>query len=113
MFDEIIIRQDKHLRGQTLDKLISLLETGIRKVDPLKKLTVIPSEAKAIEFAIKNAKPGSMVVLCSDVVPDALQLVLKLKEQDEQVPFSTEDIPNRNKDLVVENTNVEEATHGQ
>jgi len=44
-------------------------------------------------------------------VPDALELVLKLKEQDEQVPFSPEDIPNRTRELVVENTNVEETTH--
>jgi hypothetical protein len=34
------------------------------------------------------------------VVPDALALVLKLKEEDERVPFNTDDIPNRNKELV-------------
>jgi hypothetical protein len=39
-------------------------------------------------------------VLCSDVVPDALALVLKLKEEDDQVPFTKDDIPNRNKELV-------------
>ncbi|CAG0909464.1 unnamed protein product, partial [Cyprideis torosa] len=72
MFDEIIIRQDKHLRGKTEDELISMLETGIKDVDPNKKVTVIPSESEAIDFAIKNAKKGSMVVICSDVVPDAL-----------------------------------------
>ena len=33
-------------------------------------------------------------------VIDALALELKLKEEDDRVPFSTDDIPNRNKELV-------------
>ncbi len=82
MFDEIIIRQDKHLRGKTEEELISMLENGIKKEDPNKHVTIIPSEAEAIKFAIKNAKPGSMIVLCSDVIPDALDLVMKLKEEE-------------------------------
>ncbi|MFT5845454.1 MAG: cyanophycin synthetase [Saprospiraceae bacterium] len=82
MFDEIIIRQDKHLRGKTEQELISMLENGIKKEDPNKPVTIIPSEAEAIKFAIKNAQPGSMIVLCSDVIPDALDLVMKLKEEE-------------------------------
>jgi len=82
MFDEIIIRQDKHLRGKTEEELISMLENGIKKEDPNKPVTIIPSEAEAIKHAIKHAKPGSMIVLCSDVVPDALELVMKLKEEE-------------------------------
>ena len=31
---------------------------------------------------IKNAKKNSLVVVSSDVVPDALNLVMKLKEKD-------------------------------
>ncbi|NND76613.1 MAG: cyanophycin synthetase [Flavobacteriales bacterium] len=96
MFDEIIIRQDKHLRGKTEEELIDMLENGIRKVDENKKVMIIPSEAEAIEYAIKNAKPGSMVVLCSDVVPDALELVMKYKEEESKrlYEFSKADIPN-------------------
>ena len=47
----------------------------------------------------------------SDAGPAALELVLKLKEQDELVPFSPEDILDRTRELMVENTNVEETTH--
>ena len=63
-------------------------------------LLIIKKEDEAIRYAISNAKPGSFLTLCSDVVPDALALVLKLKEEDEKVPFNKEDIPNRNKELV-------------
>ncbi len=101
MFDEIIIRQDRNLRGKSADEIIDLLVKGIAQIDPQKKITVIKKEEEAIRFAIANAPKGSFVVLCSDVVPDALDLVMRLKEQDEQVPFNKEDIPNRNRELVV------------
>jgi cyanophycin synthetase len=82
MFDEIIIRQDKHLRGKTDKELISMIDDGIKKQDPNKKTTIIPSEKEAIIHAVNNAKKGSLIVLCSDVVPDALDLVQSLKEKE-------------------------------
>jgi exopolysaccharide biosynthesis protein len=42
-----------------------------------KKVTVIPSEKEAITYAINNAQKGSLIVVSSDVVPDALNLVMK------------------------------------
>jgi len=80
MFDEIIIRQDKHLRGKTEEQLIKMLKDGILMKHPEKKITVIPSEEEAINYAVENAQNGALIVLCSDVVPDALNLVKKLKE---------------------------------
>jgi cyanophycin synthetase len=82
MFDEIIIRQDKRLRGKTEQELIKMLNDGIIMKDPNKKTTIIPSEKEAITHAVKNAVKGALIVLCSDVIPDALELVQKLKEQE-------------------------------
>jgi cyanophycin synthetase len=82
MFDEIIIRQDKRLRGRTEQELIKMLNDGIQMKDPNKKTTIIPSEKEAIKFAVKNAVKGSLIVLCSDVIPDALDLVKHFKEQE-------------------------------
>lgn len=82
MFDEIIIRQDKRLRGKTEQELIKMLDDGIKMKDPNKKITIIPSEKEAITFAVKNAIKGSLIILCSDVIPDALDLVKQFKEQD-------------------------------
>jgi cyanophycin synthetase len=83
MFQEIIIRQDKNMRGRTEQEIIDLITKGIYEVDPNKKLTVIKKETEAIEFAIKNAEPGSFITICSDVVPDALDQILRLKEEDD------------------------------
>lgn len=82
MFDEIIIRQDKRLRGRTEEELIKMLNDGIKMKDPKKKTTIIPSEKEAITYAVNNAKKGSLIILCSDVIPDALDLVQKFKEQE-------------------------------
>ena len=82
MFDEIIIRQDKNLRGKSETDLINMLDAGIKKQDPNKKTTIIPSEREAITHAVAHAEKGSLIVLCSDVVPDALDLVKRLKDQE-------------------------------
>lgn len=82
MFDEIIIRQDKRLRGKTEEELIKMLHDGIMMENPNMKTTIIPSEKEAVTFAIQNAVKGSLIVLSSDVIPDALDLVMKFKEQE-------------------------------
>ncbi len=82
MADEIIIRQDKRLRGKTEEELIKMLEDGIKMKDPNIKTTVIPSEKEAITYAVNNARKRSLIILCSDVVPDALELVQKFKAQE-------------------------------
>lgn len=82
MFDEIIIRQDKRLRGKTEEELIKMLYDGIKMKDPNKKTTIIPSEKEAITYAVKNAVKGSLIVLCSDVIPDALDLVKQFKDRE-------------------------------
>lgn len=84
MFDEIIIRQDKRLRGKTEAELIKMLNDGIQMKDPNKKTTIIPSEKEAITYAVNHAEKDSLIVLCSDVIPDALDLVKRFKEQDAQ-----------------------------
>ena len=83
VFDEIIIRQDKHLRGRTEQQIIDLMTRGIHNIDPAKKITVIMKETEAIEHGIATAEPGSFLVIISDVVPSALDQVMLLKEKDD------------------------------
>jgi len=94
MFDEVVIRQDKNLRGRTEQEIIDLMMEGIRGVDPAKKVKVIRKEPEAIEYAIKNAQKGSFITICSDVVPDALEQIMKYKEEEDHFEIHKEDIPN-------------------
>lgn len=79
MFDEIIIRQDENLRGKTEEELTGYIEEGIQSKKPNIKVTKINSEQEAIKHAIKNAPKDALIVLCSDLIPDALKLLEELK----------------------------------
>lgn len=91
MFDKIIIRQDKNLRGKSEEQIIGMLKEGILKKDPNKEIVVIPSEKEAITYAVKNAKDNSLIICCSDVIPDALDLVMHFKEQESKGNFTFDD----------------------
>ena len=83
IFDEIIIRQDKHLRGRTEEEIIGLMTRGIHMVDANKKITVIKKEPEAIDYAFKNAVKDSFIVITSDVIPDALEQVKAYKARED------------------------------
>ncbi|MCC6819079.1 MAG: cyanophycin synthetase [Bacteroidia bacterium] len=83
IFDEIIIRQDRNLRGRSEQEIIDLMIKGIENVDKNKKITVIQAEKAAIEHAINTAEEGAYIVICSDVIPDALEQIMELKAQEE------------------------------
>lgn len=99
MFDEVIIRQDRNLRGRSEKEIIDLMVEGMHSVDPKKKHVVIPSEPEAIDYAFKNAKKGSFIVICSDVVPDALDQVMKYKDVEDNFELSVDDIPNQHEHI--------------
>lgn len=92
MFDEIIIRQDKNLRGRSEDEIINLMLDGIKSVDPNKKVDVIRTEKEAISKALSNPVKGSFVIICSDVVPDALEQVMKFKEDEDKFELQPKDL---------------------
>ncbi|MCY7409078.1 MAG: cyanophycin synthetase, partial [Chitinophagales bacterium] len=48
-FDEIVVRQDRNLRGKTSEEIIALLMKGIHSVDANKKVKIIPKEPEAID----------------------------------------------------------------
>ncbi len=83
-FDEIIIRQDKHLRGRTAENIVDLLVEGINSVKGKEiPLTIILNEKDAIMHAYNTAKPGSLITIMCDVVAEALDLIKLLKEKED------------------------------
>ena len=82
IFDEIVIRQDRNLRGKSEQEIIDLILKGIKSVDAGKKVTVFKQEKESIDFVIKNAPKGAFITICSDVVPDALDQIMRLKEEE-------------------------------
>ncbi len=75
MFDHIIIRQEKHLRGRLEANIIELVVRGIKSVDRQVTYETIPKEVEAIKHAISIAEPGTFIVALSDVVTNAIDIV--------------------------------------
>ncbi len=75
MFDHIIIRQDKFLRGRLADDIVSLLVQGIHQVDPQQSYEYIPKEVEALKHALSIAKPGTYITALSDVIDNAIDVV--------------------------------------
>lgn len=81
MFDEIIIRQDKDLRGRTAEEITSLVKKGISEVNPSLPVTRIDNEVDAMMHAIKNVKKGTFITLLSDKVMDAIAAIEKYERE--------------------------------
>lgn len=85
IFDEIIIRQDKNLRGRTEQEMIALITKGIYNIKPQMKITDFRRESEAIDFAMQHAVKDSFIVIISDVVPDALEQVKHYKDVEDGI----------------------------
>jgi cyanophycin synthetase len=44
---------------------------------------IIPDEKEAIVYAYQNAKPGAIVTIMCDVVPETIAFIKKLKEDED------------------------------
>ncbi|MGO1729832.1 MAG: cyanophycin synthetase [Flavobacteriaceae bacterium] len=82
MFDKIIIRSDKDLRGQSENQLIKMIKDGIESVTPLREHMVITSGKKALSHAITNAKKNAFIVMCCDDIEEATLLIKELMEKE-------------------------------
>ncbi len=82
VFDEIIIRCDRNLRGRSAREIIGLLEEGIRKVDPEMNTMVIENENEALEWVYNNHEKGVLYTIMCDVVSGAINKIQELLERD-------------------------------
>jgi cyanophycin synthetase len=79
LFDEIIIRLDRDLRGKTGEEINGLLKEGIFSVDPGKKVIEIDQEVRAIAFSLEHAQRGSLIAVFTDDVSEAIRMVENFK----------------------------------
>jgi cyanophycin synthetase len=75
MFDHIIIRQDKFLRGRQADEIVNLLVDGIKEINPAQSYEYIPKEVEALKHAFSIAQPGTFITALSDVIDNAIEVV--------------------------------------
>jgi cyanophycin synthetase len=84
MFDHIIIRQEKYLRGRTEDEIIDLILEGIKNSGKDVTYEIIPKETEAIRHAINCAEEGSFITALSDVVTNAIEIVQEYLDKENE-----------------------------
>ncbi|MFV8440566.1 cyanophycin synthetase [Flavobacterium sp. LB2P44] len=84
MFDHIIIRQEKYLRGRTEDEIINLILDGINSSGKTVTYEIIPKETEAIKHAINCAEEGSFITALSDVVTNAIDIVQEYLDKENE-----------------------------
>ena len=85
MFDEIIIRHDKDLRGRPKEQITQLIMEGILRINPEPVVNVISDELEAIQFAMDTARLSAFIVDCSDKVQEAIDFVMQAKEREDDI----------------------------
>jgi cyanophycin synthetase len=82
MFDHIIIRQDKFLRGRKAEDIVKLLVEGIHDSNPQQSYEYIPKEVEALNHAFSLAKKGTFITALSDVIDNAIEVVQSYLDMD-------------------------------
>jgi cyanophycin synthetase len=84
-FDEIIVREDRNLRGRKTGESAVLVRAGIeaamRSGARCEKVSVVLDEQEAALEGMHVAKPGDLVMLCSDDVTAVYRRVLEDAKQ--------------------------------
>lgn len=82
MFDEVIISQEKYMRGRTREELVKLLTEGLTEIKPDISILVLNKGIEAFKHAVKNAPPDSLVSIISDSVTNAIELVQDFQDKE-------------------------------
>ena len=72
IFDEVILRQDRDLRGKSAEYLREIMERGLRLDKPKLKITYIDNEPGAIDHLLKYTPKGGVGVIFTENITDTL-----------------------------------------
>lgn len=82
MFDYIIIRNEKHLRGRTEEEINGLIIDGINEAGRDVSYEIIPKEIEALKHAMSMAEEGTFITALSDVISNAIDLVQEYQNKE-------------------------------
>lgn len=82
MFDNVIICQEKYLRGRTRDGIVALLLEGLKEVKPEIDIQIHNKGNEAFNYALKHAQVGSFITIIGDSVSRAVELVQNYQDKE-------------------------------
>jgi cyanophycin synthetase len=75
IFDHIIIRHDKDMRGRTEENVQNLLIQGIKDASPDKTVDVRSDEAEALALALQKVKKNSLISVFSESPEETIKTI--------------------------------------
>jgi cyanophycin synthetase len=72
IFDEVILRQDRDLRGKSKEFLREIMERGLRLDKPDLPITYIEKEMEAIDHILQNAPEGAVITMFTENIAATL-----------------------------------------
>lgn len=82
MFDHIIIRNEKHLRGRTEEEINALVIDGMQSSGKDVSYEIIPKEIDALKHAMSLAEENTFITALSDVISNAIDLVQEYQHKE-------------------------------
>lgn len=84
MFDHIIIRQEKHLRGRTEENITGLILEGLNASGKDVSYEIIPKEVEALKHAMNMAEESYFITALSDVITNAIEVVQEYLDKENE-----------------------------
>ena len=103
IFCKIIIREDSDLRGKAAGESSAILKRGIESSCFNPPLVSIPNEKQALLFAMENALPGTLVMLCVENIEEITGMLKLMQQQEKRKRIKpAKKVTHKKKDLTVE-----------
>lgn len=80
-FDRVIIRAGNYLRGRSLENMYQMLQEGIAQSENKPEVEIIEDSREAIHTAIRNGRPGELIVTLADLVPKDIGYVHEYRDE--------------------------------
>lgn len=87
LFCKIIIREDTDLRGRSAGESSEIVKRGIESSCFNPPVARIPNQKQALLFAMENALPGTLIMLCAEKIEEVISMLklMQLQEKRKQV----------------------------
>ena len=79
-FDQVILYEDHYLRGRAEGEIIRLFRGGVEKGKRVRQIDEIHGADAAVEFALRGAKPGDLILIQADTVDETVSFIRRYME---------------------------------
>jgi cyanophycin synthetase len=82
MFNKVIFKFDRDLRGRTKGEMEELFRKGVEVINKDLEIVVAPTEPEAIDMALREAGSGTFVVVCADDIMSCIRQLRAAQDDD-------------------------------